>query len=146
MTEEFKAQREKTAKRKAAAERAVETKWDKMQQYLDTIEIEVPMLDRAKLIKRACRHYNDMQDWRAAERRYTPDLKATADSDSKFLERICVNYLRHCLTKYEDHLDAMSGKVGFDGGYQEVRRRVFAEIAAKYEWLAEECQRQQENE
>ena len=97
MAEEFKAQREKTAKRKAAAERAVETKWEKMQQYLDTIEIEVPMLDRANLIEKACRHYNDLQDWRAAEGRHASEMKATADSDSKFLERICVNYLRHCL-------------------------------------------------
>ena len=101
--------------------------------------------DRAALVDRACRHYNDMQDWRAAEGRYTSDLGATTDSDPKFLERICVNYLRHCLTKYEDHLDAMSGKVGFNGCYEEVRRKVFAEIAAKYEWLAEECKRQQEN-
>jgi hypothetical protein len=144
-TEEYKTQRGITAKRKEAAERAVETKWEKTQQYLDAIEIKIPILDRAKLVERACRHYNNMQDWRAAEGRYTPDLRATPDSDAKFLERICVNYLRHCHTKYEDHLAEMSGKVGVDGGYEEVRHKVFAEIAVKYEWLAEECRRQQEN-
>jgi len=144
-TEEFKAQREITAKRKEAAERAVETKWEMMQQYLDAIEIRIPILDRAELIERACEHYNDMQDWRAVEGRSTSGLKATDDSDPKFLERICVNYLRHCLTNYEDHLDEMSGKVGFSQGYREVRCRIFSEISKSYEWLAEECKWQQED-
>ena len=77
------------------------------------------------------------------EGRSTSGKEATDDSDPKFLERICVNYLRHCLTKYEDHLDRMSGKVGFGEGYEEIRRKIFAKISERYEWLADECKRQQ---
>lgn len=142
-TKEFKAQQEITAKRKQAAEKAVETKWEQLWDYLSDIEIDVPVLDRAELVELACDHYKVMQSWREAEGRYTCDLMATADSEPRFLERICVNYLRHCLTKYEAHLDAMSGKVGFDVGYEIVRRRVFSAISEKYGWLADECERQE---
>jgi hypothetical protein len=145
-TEDFKARQVGAVKRQEAAMLAVETKRRQLRDYLETITIKVPALPRQRLIEQACDHYNAMQDWRAAEGRPTSELLATADSDSEFLERICVNYLRHCLTKYEDHLNAMSGKVGFGEGYEEVRRRIFAAISEKHDWLADECRRQQERE
>jgi hypothetical protein len=145
-TEEFKAQQPDTEKRKAAAKKAVETKLQQLWKWLDTVEIRVPVFDKSKLIKRACDHYNDMQEEREFEGRSTCGMTATADSDPKFLERICVNYLRHCLTKYEEHLDEMSGKVGFGDGYEEIRRKIFSKISENYHWLTDECKRQQEAE
>ena len=145
-TEEFKAKQPDTEKRKAAAKKAVETKLQQLWEWLDTVEIHVPAFDKSKLIKRACDHYNDMQEEREFEGRSTCGMTPTADSDPKFLERICVNYLRHCLTKYEEHLDEMSGKVGFGEGYEEIRRKIFSKISENYHWLADECKRQQEAE
>lgn len=145
-TDEFKAQKEGAVKRKEAAKKAVNTKLKQLWEWLSTVEIHVPVLDKSKLIKRACYHYNDMQEARELEGRSTCDMPATADSDPKFLERICVNYLRHCLTKYEEHLDGMSGKVGFAAGYKEIRRKIFSRISENYQWLADECKRQQEIE
>lgn len=136
-TDEFKTQKVGTNKRKKAAQKAVETKRQQLWEWLNTVEIEIPIINREELIRQACRHYND--------RRLDKDvggLAATPQSDPKFLERISVNYLRHCLTKYEEHLDNMSGKVGFDDGYKEIRRKIFCKIAEKYEWLEEECKRQ----
>lgn len=142
-TDKFKEQQESASKRKEAAKKAVETKLQQLREWLNTVQIHVPVLDRAKLIKQACDHYNDMQEWREDNGRTTCGMKATADSDQKFLERICVNYLRHCLTKYEKHLDDMSGNVGFGEGYEEIRCKIFSKISENYLWLADECKRQQ---
>ncbi len=145
-TDEFKALQEGTVKRKEAAKKAVETKLQQLREWLNAVQIYVPVLDKTKLIEQSCDHYNDMQEWREANGRSTCGMKATADSDQKFLERICVNYLRHCLTKYEKHLDEMSGKVGFGEGYEEIRLKIFSKISENYHWLADECKRQQEAE
>lgn len=142
-TEEFKAAVVGTAKRKEGAKKAVATKTQQLRKWLKTVQIHVPAFTKDKIIERACKHYNEMQQDRMDEGRSTSGKEATDDSDPKFLERICVNYLRHCLTKYEDHLDKMSGKVGFGEGYGEIRRKIFAKISETYPWLADECKRQQ---
>lgn len=145
-TEEFQLEQASVAKRKQSAKKAVETKLEQMWKWLDTVQIHIPTYDKAKLIKRACDHYNNMQEEREFEGLSTCGMEATTDSDPKFIERICVNYLRHCLTKYEEHLDKMSGKVGFAEGYEEIRRKIFAKISESYQWLTDECNRQQERE
>ena len=140
---EFKGTLESVAKRKKSAEKAVETKRMQVRQYLDSVRITVPLLAQKDLIRKACSHYNDMQIDREFNGYSTCGESATKGSDPKFLMRICVNFLRHCLTEYEEHLDAISGKVGFDDGYFEIREKIFTEIAAKYPWLAKECRRQE---
>jgi hypothetical protein len=142
-TEEFKTEQVDTAKRKDAAKKAVETKLRKLRDWLNTVQIDVPVFNEPKLIKLACDHYNDMQERRETVGQSTCGKQATANSDSLFLERICVNYLRHCLTKYEEHLDEMTGKVGFSEGYEEIRCKIFAKVSENYHWLVDECKRQQ---
>jgi hypothetical protein len=143
-TEEFKTQQTATVKRKDAAKKGVETKLEQLRRYVNTILIKVPALPRQQLIKQACEHYNDMQAEREAEGRSVSGMVADSNSEPKFIERICVNYLRHCLTKYEQILDDISGRVGFGEGYEEIRRKIFSKISEKHGWLAEECKRQQE--
>jgi len=142
-TESFKERLAGTATSKAAAKKAVETKLGRLRKYLEGVNISVPVLPREKLIGQACRHYNDMQFDREMEGRSTSGMEADKDSDTIFLARICVNYLRHCLTSYERHLDGMSGKVGFAEGYFEIRKKIFSEISKRYDWLAKECARQE---
>ena len=141
-TESFQKAKHKTEKRKRAAQKAVEKKRDKLNDYLGTLKIEVPIYSKTNLVSLACKHYNEIQQQREAEGLATCGLIATPASDPQFLRRICVNYLRHCLTSYEVYLDKISGKVGFAEGYETIRRIIFDQIAVGYPWLAEECKRQ----
>ena len=89
------------------------------------------------MVERACRHYND----RAADR---GDFDAFADEgcDQDFLDRITVNYLRHCLTEYERELSRFIGRIGRAEAYEEIKRSVLDAIAKEYPWLADEWERQ----
>jgi hypothetical protein len=131
-TEDWRAEQARRGPRRAAARRAVETKMRKTQQYAQGVEVKVPLLTRERLIRLACDHYNQRGG----------DFLAGPDSETMFLERICVNYLRHELTNYESHLGRIAGKVGSWDGYREIKGRVLDAIAARYAWLGEECARQ----
>ena len=88
---------EQVARRKAAAAKTVETKTQRLWDYLLELEITVPVMPLAELTEQACVHYHDQQSvrerWDAQE--------ATPASNPSFLERISVNYLRHRLSSYE---------------------------------------------
>ena len=56
---EFASSKLKVAKRKEAATKAVETKRQQMDCYLETVEIKVPVIARGKLLQLACDSYND---------------------------------------------------------------------------------------
>jgi hypothetical protein len=144
-SKEFKCQTIIVAKRKESSLKAIKTKLDKMKNYLNAININLPQLSKEELLKRACFHYNNMQQQREINGLSHSEIPATKNSDTSFLDRICVNYLRHCLTSYEKELDAIYGKVGFIDGYLEIRDKIFEEIAKKYTWLLEECKRQNGN-
>lgn len=120
-------------KRRQSAQRAVETKRQQLSAHLDTIEIQVPVVDN--LVDCACQSYND-HNWRS-------EWAATPDSERSFLDRICVNYLRHRMTSYEYHLDTIAGRVGVADGYIEVKSKVLNAIADAYPNLAGECSRQE---
>ena len=113
------------------------TKQEKLQAYLEGVEIKVPRLDEQPLIKRASGHYNARQIDRVGL-----DLFADESSDRVFLERITVNYLRHELTCYEHQLTKIAGKVGADDARMEMKEKVLDAISEKYPWLAKECWRQ----
>lgn len=141
-TQKFKKKLEKVLSKKIAAQKAVETKLNKLISYLDSVEINLITLSKEDLIDQACKHYNQLQNIRAYQGLKYSDIDATKNSDLSFLKRICVNFLRHELTSYEDHLEEMSGKVGFDHGYFAVRDKIFNKIKEIYPWLKEECEKQ----
>lgn len=143
-TEEFKSEKSRTSKRQVSANKAVETKMQQLREWVENIEINVPNCESSKLVKQACDHYNEIQNWRKSEGRSTCGRYASPDSDPKFIERICVNYLRHCLTRYEEHLDEISGKVGFSDGYDKIRNKILSKISQVHPWLSQECERQKE--
>jgi hypothetical protein len=135
---EFREAQDARKKRRDAAQKALATKKQKIADYLENVKVEVPQLPREKLIRLACDNYNASRP----ERKSDAPL-ATEHSDPVFLERICVNYLRHCLTKYETHLDEIAGKVGARDAYLDIKTKVLEEIAAEYDWLWDECWRQE---
>lgn len=125
-------------KRREAAKKAVETKRKKTRDYLDTVVIKVPQVEKDELLRQACDHWMQLQYDRE-------DFFAECDpktSSPEFLHRITVNYLRHQLTRYERHLVDIYGLVGARDAYLEIKTKVLSEIAETYYWLAAECQRQ----
>jgi hypothetical protein len=64
----------------------------------------------------------------------------------QFVERVCVNYLRH-RPPYERHLREIPEKVGRSqiyNTYKAYKTNVLRAIAKIYPWLAEECKRQEQ--
>jgi len=55
------------------------------------------------------------------------------------LQRIAVNYLRHCLTHYEDMLYSVSGNFGADRIRITIKSKILNVIAEAYPYLKEEC-------
>lgn len=135
-TPEYRDLQAQRAKRREGAARAVATKRKRIDDYVSQLEIDVPILDKGELILRACSSYNAIKagsdaDW------------ASPNSDPAFLARICVNYLRHELTSYEDNLQNIAGKVGAPDAYLEIKTKVLDAIAETYGWLSEECHKQE---
>lgn len=102
-------------------------------------------LDLGALRQLAVDHYNRRaggRRWREDEagRAWTP---ANMESDPAFLDRICVNYIRHALTTYDGKLDRVSrARHGAIEAALLVKARVFDRIADVYPELAAEAARQ----
>lgn len=135
-TEDFKAAQAKANGRKRSAEKAVESKKVATMAYVETrVKIHIPKMSRERLVDRASRHYND--------RNQLNGDAASKDSDQLFLDRICVNYLRHETSGYDAHLEEIAGRVGTHDAYAAIRKLVLARISSAYPWLASECMRQE---
>ena len=127
-TEEWQSWQASRQSTRDAAARAVETKRDRLLDYVAELEVTVPFFAKDELVRRACDHYND--------RNYLSDkFLASSTSDEAFLSRICVNYLRHELTCYETELDRIYGKVGVHDARNILRIRIYKAIKKKYGWL-----------
>ncbi len=122
--------------RKLAAQKAVATKRARIQEYVESVKIEVPEMPDEELFKRACDSYNALH---FCDRNPT---RADPGCDPEFLHRITVNYLRHELTGYEEHLAKIAGKVDAREAYMEIKTKVLDAIGDQYADLLMECQRQ----
>lgn len=117
----------KAESRKVSARKAVETKRKRMTEYLENLTIEVPVLEFDELKRRASENFRSLE---------LSDRVEISD------ERMCVNYLRHCLTTYERELKGIAGKTGATDAYYEIKEKVLDAIWEEYPWLADECQQQ----
>lgn len=144
-TTTFQSWKREAEKRKAAARKAVATKKLNMQEWANNLVVEVPMLSQRTAIRKACEHYNERQARRAASRGvYLDDWwePASPESDSEFLNRITVNYLRHAMTDYDERLEDIFGRTGGQDVYETIAVKTYEAIARHYPWLAIECDRQ----
>jgi hypothetical protein len=64
------------------------------------------------------------------------------DSDDEFFERIAVNYVRHELLGYDAGQRRHGLRVGKAQSDAIMKEVALTQIAAKYPWLAAECERQ----
>jgi hypothetical protein len=122
-SEKFIKAMESIAKRKAAARKAVETKTAKTIEWANSIKINVPSIDKDKLLRKAIYHYNQYHDT------YIGSI------DEDFANRISTNYIRHECTNYDRVLDSLYGMVGRDKAYDIIKGKVNQEIKEKHNWI-----------
>ena len=101
--------------------------------YINSLNITIPKMSYSKLTKLAIEHYNDLWHSRG---RY--EKVATALDDRAFLNRICINMLRHEQEIYEEELYNLFGKIGKEEGYLILKEKVNSEICKIYPLLFEE--------
>ena len=121
-------------KRKARAQRGVQTKVKNILQKIISLPITVKRVENVTNL--ALTSYND---WNA-QRMYS--YVTFASASQAFLDRISVNYIRHNLTKYGENIEELCGKVGRLNVYDVERFLVLSEIASVYPEFAAECRRQ----
>ncbi|MEE1815561.1 hypothetical protein PUR59_11135 [Streptomyces sp. SP18ES09] len=113
--------------------------------------IEVPLLPRPELERRAVRHRHLLGARSPGPRREGAPPEAAArpapvPPPSGALVRWQVSYLRHALARYESLLDGLYGETGRGEAERLLRRRLYEAIAAAYPPLARECRRRMEVE
>jgi len=152
--EDFKKALEKSSERKKSAKKAVDTKLQKAQGLLNDLDYALKKkLKKDTLIKAALEHYNLQKGYHAAQRDgdYNPinsykDFDGSEKEYDKFIERICVNYLRHDRSEYDLNLiqidSELKGKVGVHKIKRMQRNKILDSIKEKYPWLADETERQ----
>lgn len=139
VTDEFKTALNGAAKRSQSARTVADKKRTALIAEAEAMPIRVESMSLESLRRRAINNYNDRGPRRDDDYSWTP---ARHDSDASFLERISVNYARHCLTVYDEALEAQFAKVGVNAAVAVIRRRVYEIIAATWPDLSAECTRQ----
>lgn len=95
-----------------------------------------------RLVREACDHYNDRNPGKR------PADPQNVGADPLFVERICVNYLRHALSNYDATRDAIRRLTADPATADQVgaiiKGRTLAAIAEAYPTLAAEARRQAE--
>lgn len=135
---EFKKEIIESQPRKKSSQKAVETKLQKIRDYIKNLKITVKKIPLDIIQKKAIKDYNDFKEAIEIERGDIDYQRATVNSDTLFLNRICVNYIRHNLTIYENELEKIFGKVGSKEAYRLLNEKIYSVISSIYPTLAEE--------
>src|SRR2546422_5651784 len=120
--------------RKSAAAKAVVTKTNQLLAAVEVMRVDVIVMRLSEVHKLAIASYNA----------YHEQFGNTASpkSDAAFLNRICVNFIRHELTECEYALADVAGKIGITKAVDGIRQKVYSAIARAYAGFATECERQ----
>jgi hypothetical protein len=133
-TPEWEARRAASKRRQAVAVRATEAQRERLLREVESTSITVPRLPLDDVMRRGVASWRDRQ---AEFGRYVD-----GDVPPDVAERLAVNYLRHELTAYDDHLAALYRRVGKDAAYDAINEKVYEAISRAYPELAKECDRQ----
>lgn len=134
-TEVFLKHKEGSAKRKEAAQRAVETK---ISNLIAVMEEKAKNIQVHKVEDVLSEVLEDKYDT------YESDFSGynPYDADENTKRRWAVNYIRHNLTSYDFDLYRMAGKPGCDRAYDVYKNGVLDKIADVYPEFKEECESQ----
>ena len=104
-------------------------------------------MDVWTLVDAACDNYNGRSrgDYHAGLPccEYTDDNFDEFVAGDDFLCRITVNYLRHATTSYDSEFEVLFGRTGVGAAIDRMRSRIFEAISDAYEFLEDECSRQE---
>ena len=98
---------------------------------VESLNIKVELLENDKLVDLAVKHYLNRNEF--------SDVNT---NNKEFVDRICVNYLRHCCSSYDRQLEKIFGKVGVSQLYVIVKTKVLEEIRKNYPHLSCEVDNQ----
>ncbi|WP_409472724.1 hypothetical protein [Streptomyces sp. HC307] len=142
-SEEFRAASAAAARRSAAARAAAPRRRREVLARIAAEPIDVPRLAPHTLATLAVDHRNRRDEERALRRsRHVADPATVESAEPGALDRWKVNYLRHRLTRYDEILDELFGRIGRAAAEDLLRRRVYAAISKAHPDLAQECERQ----
>jgi len=130
-SDEFKEWLEKTRERRNKLSKSLKDvntrKREELIKYIDSLEIEIEKMELDKLRELAVIHYNNL--WASRGR---DEKTVSINDDITFLNRICVNMLRHSFTDYEREIERMFGKVGKAEGYKLLKEKINNKIFEVY--------------
>lgn len=141
-TPEFREAQQRAARRSISAKASAQRRAEALIAQARVTPITVRRVPLDQLQHAAIQAFNTRQVERSLEGRYDY-LPASKDSDSGFLRRIMVNFVRHELANYDHCLAELAGKAGVREAVRVIRARVYAAIAEAYPMLREECERQE---
>lgn len=120
-TSEFIQLYDAAKKRKVAGRRATETKIKAMKDYVHSIEIQMPKMNKEQIFRKAVAHYNDLWGLRGCYDKHISDYKTL---DMSTLERLTANMIRHTMTDYECTLAQSYGKVGIEYAHEYLKDKI----------------------
>ena len=138
-TDEYQEWKTKSDARRTVARQRAHKKREELINVANEVVITVKKLSRKKVIARAIKAYNYNK---YNQGKFHAMCPVNVDTDSEFIRRITVNFIRHQLCKYDQILAGNKGKVGVAHAYKIVKRRTLDKIAKVYPYLLEECYRQ----
>lgn len=122
---------EKANKRKMSAKKAVETKMNKMNEYLLNLKIKIPNTNKENILLQSVRQHNQIQDH---YQNYDSCIneKDIENVDTKRQIRIVANYIRHQMTDYEEILYDNTGKTGIHHAHDFLKEKITNMVIEKY--------------
>jgi len=105
-TREFAEAQESRSKRKTSGKRAIRARIARLMTAIGAMSVSVQVIKPAHLQPLAIDGYHEWHGER--------NDPASNHSDKAFLERICVNFIRHEFTEYEHSLCEVAGRTGED--------------------------------
>ena len=122
----------KNINRRLGALKSTNTKVEKLMRDIDNLNITIKRIENVELL--ALHQYNEYN--------ITQLRLANVKADVRFLDRLCVNYIRHELTNYDNSLDFTVGRVGKYKAFNRINEKIYTRIKEVYPQYSEECDRQ----
>lgn len=94
--------------------------------HATSLEIIIPLMDKAELIYKSYKHYAALHGYEIVH-----------DTNPEFIQRICINFLRHTLPNYDTELDKMAHRIGKDDAHEILKNKINNKITETYPWLKE---------
>ena len=132
VSEQFLTLHNANINRRLGALKSTNTKVEKLMRDIDNLNIRIKIVENVEVL--ALRQYNEYN--------ITQLRLVNVKDDVRFLDRLCVNYIRHELTNYDNSLDFTVGKVGKYKAFNRINEKIYTKIKEVYPQYRDECDRQ----